>query len=288
MSDESDRATPGASASSRALERATEKSLDGLGAFFGAICMPAAEEFGLLLRDRVAEFRKRNVQKIAEKTYRKLQQLDRETTGDASPVLVKMVIEEASWASDDVIQDMWAGLLAEASTRAAASDDSIIYTDILKRLTPFQARVINCVYYDPRCVSLSQPIGTQNSTAFYPENEIRYSVREILELFPGDLSDVVPIAHATHDKLLETESDHGIAIGTFRPQLEWLVTNGLLYDFDYGSSEQGGIRIIPTYKGMDFYLRCIGNYFYPIEACILSMQHQWKQRGKDPFSYRAT
>lgn len=288
MSDGSDEDSLARSASSRALERATEKSLDGLGAFFGAICMPAAEEFGLLLRDRVAEFRRKNVQKIAEKAYRKLQQLDRDATGDASPVLVKMVIEEASWASDDVVQDMWAGLLAGASTRAAASDDSIIYTDILKRLTPFQARVINCVYYDPRCVSLSPPIRPQNSVDFHPENELKYSVREVLELFPGDLSEVVPIADATHDKLLETESDHGIAIATFRPQLDWLVTNGLIYDFDYMPSDDASIRVIPTYKGMDFYLRCIGNYFYPIEACILSMQYQWKQRGKDPFSYRAT
>ncbi len=35
---------------SKAIEKATDKTVDGLGAFFGAICMPAAEEFGLLLR----------------------------------------------------------------------------------------------------------------------------------------------------------------------------------------------------------------------------------------------
>ena len=37
----------------KAVEKATDKTVDGLGAFFCAICMPAAEEFGLFLKDKV-------------------------------------------------------------------------------------------------------------------------------------------------------------------------------------------------------------------------------------------
>ena len=45
----------------KAVEKATDKTVDGLGSFFGAICMPAAEEFGLLLKDKVAAYRQRNL-----------------------------------------------------------------------------------------------------------------------------------------------------------------------------------------------------------------------------------
>ena len=37
----------------KAIEKATDKTVDWLCAFFCAICMPASEEFGLLLRDKV-------------------------------------------------------------------------------------------------------------------------------------------------------------------------------------------------------------------------------------------
>jgi hypothetical protein len=51
-------ATAGAAALGPALTKVADKTIDGVGAFFGAICMPAAEEFGLLLRDRVNAFQR--------------------------------------------------------------------------------------------------------------------------------------------------------------------------------------------------------------------------------------
>lgn len=121
----------------KAVEKVTEKSVDGVGAFFGAICMPAAEEFGLLLRDKVAAFRKKNLESIANKSREKIEHQKLEPTGDANPLLLRQIIEDASWTEDSSIQSMWAGLLAVASSKSAVADDSLVYTDILKRLTPF-------------------------------------------------------------------------------------------------------------------------------------------------------
>ena len=56
----------------KAAEKIVEKSVDGIGLFFGAICMPAAEEFGLLLRDKVAVFRRKNIEAIADKSKKKM------------------------------------------------------------------------------------------------------------------------------------------------------------------------------------------------------------------------
>ena len=49
------------------INTVTKGAVDGAGAFFGRICLPAAEEFGLLLRDKVSAWRARNIVRIAEK-----------------------------------------------------------------------------------------------------------------------------------------------------------------------------------------------------------------------------
>lgn len=272
----------------KAVEKITEKSVDGVGAFFGAICMPAAEEFGLLLRDKVAAFRKKNLESIATKSREKIEHQKLEPTGDANPLLLRQIIEDASWTEDPSIQSMWAGLLAVASSKRAVADDSLVYTDTLKRLTPFQARLINRIYSDPRCCSVKQPIASHSDSVFYPENKLIYSVVDVLKQFPGDLSDIVPIANSTHEKILSTANDHGIAISRFRPQIEALVTLGLIHEVHFLSHGAEGIRVFPSLKGLDFYMRCLGYSIYPLEAFIVTLQHWCQLRGIDPFAYQET
>ena len=50
-----------------ALSHATKNSIDGASAFLGRICLPAAEELGLLLQDKVRAWRAKNaVSVVAE------------------------------------------------------------------------------------------------------------------------------------------------------------------------------------------------------------------------------
>jgi hypothetical protein len=272
----------------KAIESATVKTVDGLGTFFGAICMPAAEEFGLFLRDKVAAFRQENLTKIAEKTQKKIKHQKIEPSGQANPVLVKEVIEQASWCEDDGVQSMWAGLLAVASGTTAAADDSLVYIDILKRLTPFQAHLINEIYFDPRCCSVKPPIGIHEDDAFYPENRVIFSNVEILKIYPGDLSEIVPIANKSHEQLLETEEDHPIAISRFRPQIETLKVLGLIHDVKFLNNNKDGLYFFPSLKGLDFFMRCLGYSIYPLEAFILTFQHWNREKGIDPFTYKET
>lgn len=276
----------GAKPLAKAVEKITEKSVDGLGAFFGAICMPAAEEFGLLLKDKIAAFRKRNLEAIASKSKQKIEHQRLEPTGDANPLLLRQIIEDASWTEDPSIQSMWAGLLAVASSRRAVADDSLVYTDTLKRLTPFQARLVNRIYSDPRCCSVKPPIASHAESVFYPENKLIYSVVDVLKQYPGDLSEIVPIANSTHEKILSTEVDHGIAISRFRPQIEALVTLGLVHEVHFLNRGNEGVRVFPSLKGLDFYMRCLGYSIYPLEAFILTLQHWCELRGIDPFTYQ--
>lgn len=286
MSDDKSLDILGTKPLAKAVEKITEKSVDGVGAFFGAICMPAAEEFGLLLKDKVASFRNKNLESIANKSKEKIQHQKLEPTGDANPQLLRQIIEDASWTEDANMQSMWAGLLAVASSKRAAADDSLVYTDTLKRLTPFQARLINRIYSDPRCCSVKPPIGAHPESVFYPQNKLIYTSVDILEQFPGDLSDIVPIANSTHEKILSTKGDHGIAISRFRPQIEALVTLGLIYEVYFLEHGKEGIRVSPSLKGLDFYMRCLGYSVYPLEAFIVTLQHWCRLRGVDPFTYQ--
>ncbi|NQU66918.1 MAG: hypothetical protein HQ510_03145 [Candidatus Marinimicrobia bacterium] len=84
-------------------------SIDGAGAFLKAICLPAADEFGLLVKDRVIYWRAQNAIKIAMKAKRLLKDIDI-SNQSAPPRIVMEIIEKGSWNSEDYIQNCWAGL----------------------------------------------------------------------------------------------------------------------------------------------------------------------------------
>jgi hypothetical protein len=46
---------------SRAVERVTDSVMSGAEAILGRVCLPAAEELGLLFRDKVSAWRQRNL-----------------------------------------------------------------------------------------------------------------------------------------------------------------------------------------------------------------------------------
>jgi hypothetical protein len=248
--------------------------------------MPAAEEFGLLLRDRVTAFRVRNLAAIAEKTQKKMKDRQIETSGDANPLLIKTVIEDASWQEDDVIQEMWAGLLSVASGDSAALDDSLIYSDTIKRLTPFQARFLQMVYEDPRICS-HNPNSYSSETrimpgAFLPPNQLEYAADEILKLYPGDLKKFAQIA-VEHSEILNDARNQALALMRFRPQFEGLTTMGLVHRIVFGPDFT---NVIPTLKGVDLYMRGLGYKVYPIEAFLLTQRSWCEKRGIDPNTYR--
>jgi len=182
---------------------------------------------------------------------------------------------------------MWAGLIAAASDTAAAADDSLVYTDALRRLTPFQARVLNHVYGDPRCCSVNTQQIVDDSL-YTPTNPLIYTAHEILSLYPDDLSKFVNIAHVTHEDVLQNETNHGLALGRFRPQIDGLVSAGLFRDARISRGAFGGVSFLPSMKGLDLYMRGLGYKVYPLEAFILTQQHWCQLKGIDPASHRTT
>src|SRR5258706_6894070 len=95
-----------------AVKAATEGLVTGAGAFLGRICLPAAEEIGLLFKDRVSHWRALQSAKIVNKSKRILESLPNSEPLHAHPRIVGSVIEKGSWVDSDNVQEMWAGLLA--------------------------------------------------------------------------------------------------------------------------------------------------------------------------------
>lgn len=106
------------------------------------ICLPAAEEFGFLLREKVGGWRASNAEKIAEKAQAKLSKYNRDNV-HGHPRLVMQVIENGSWIDDNVIQSAWAGILASSCTENGTDDSNVIFVTLLNRMTGVGIRILN-------------------------------------------------------------------------------------------------------------------------------------------------
>lgn len=127
---------------SKSVEKITEKSLDGASAFLSRICLPAAEEFGLLLQDHVKSWRANKATKLAMKAEKKVLLYHGESDVKVHPRIAHSIFEEGSWAEDEIIHDMWAGLLASGCEETGLDDSNVIFIAALKQLTALQVRVI--------------------------------------------------------------------------------------------------------------------------------------------------
>src|SRR5262249_47562510 len=117
--------------------------LDGLSSVLGRICLPAAEEFALILRDKLAGYRATNLIAMKAKLEQKLADNKVPVGAHAPPRLVQSIIEQSSWIDDGMVQDMWAGLPSSSCTEDGDDDSNLIFTNLLGDLTKLQARVLN-------------------------------------------------------------------------------------------------------------------------------------------------
>jgi hypothetical protein len=119
----------------------TQAAVSGASAFLGRICLPAAEEFGLLLRDKVRAWRARNLARILQRAEEKLAGAH----GQAHPRVVAQVLESGSWTDADDVQEMWAGLLSSSVQQEGGDDSGIVFADLLSRITTAEARILRFV-----------------------------------------------------------------------------------------------------------------------------------------------
>jgi len=137
------------------ISKTTTATLDAASAFLSRICLPAAEEFGLLLQDKVRVWRSNNALKVVSIAQRRLQNANDKL--HAHPRLVSSVLEHGSWSDEKELQEMWGGLLASSCTKDAKDDSNVIFVHLLSHLTSLQARILT--YSCENCVKNTDQYG---------------------------------------------------------------------------------------------------------------------------------
>jgi hypothetical protein len=127
---------------SDAAKAAVEATRAAVSEVWTALLRPAATEVGLELRSRVAEWRLRNAARVADRVKARLAD-----AGDVSvhPRLGIVLLEQSSLAEDELLQDMWAGLVAASAASGEGDDGNLMFTDLLSRLTASEARLLEWV-----------------------------------------------------------------------------------------------------------------------------------------------
>ncbi len=124
------------------LRIATQGGIDGAAAFLSRVCLPAAEELGFALRDRVSVWRARNQIQMLDKANNIHLASGPGSVDRLSPRLAHVAIDAASWIDDEQVQAMWSGLLASSTSPDGRSDENLIFMSLLKQLSSFEVSVL--------------------------------------------------------------------------------------------------------------------------------------------------
>lgn len=224
---------------SESVRIATKRTFDGAAAFLSRVCLPGAEEFGLLLRDRISAWRARNATRILSYANQKLHELPEDGSA-LHPRLLHEAIDEGSWVDDDDIQRMWAGILISGLSPDGRSDENLFFATILKQLSTLQVKVLHLAV--ARSTKEVSPHGLP--------------MAKCDELTIAELSAGVGEGDVYR---LDRELDHLRELG--------LIGDGLSGGIAYST---GLVEISPTALALYLYVRAQGSKSSPVEYFGLS------------------
>lgn len=118
------------------------KSFQGVEGFLKSVCVPALDEIGLLLKDKVRSWRLNNILSIIEKAKGKIGFQEGQLQIQAHPRVALSIIDNGSLNDNDEVQEMWAGLFASSCTTSGQEDENLIFVDLLKQLTNGEAKIL--------------------------------------------------------------------------------------------------------------------------------------------------
>jgi len=110
------------------------------------------------------------------------------------------LLQAASLEENDQLQDLWAKLLVNFSIVSSSIEASRTYIDILERISPLEAEIINAVYIHPYKVIHHKGVGTQKlpSTSDALPEKMDEAARKAVEIEP---SSEIKLALANLDRL---------------------------------------------------------------------------------------
>ena len=205
-----------------ALKVTVEKSLETAQTFLYALCRPAAEEVGLLLRDRVRDWRATNLSRIANKAHGLISITEDGAQLRAPPRIVHELMEHGSWCEDEQLQQMWAGLLATSCSPDGKDESNLLFMDILKRLSSVEAKFIEHV-----CKKVKLRLDRKGYLAAPP---LDISIEEILSV-TGWSDKTLARAHLNHLTSLGLLADQPDINFGKQPLFPWVQAQSLALHF---------------------------------------------------------
>ena len=114
--------------------------------FFSNLTKVPAEEFGGLLADRIKFWRLKQAVGLKEKLDVFMQQRGIEDTREVPPKLTVSILDGSTLEDDDELHTEWAKLLTNAIDPSFKPEVRIVYTDILRSLNAFDAKLLHEIY----------------------------------------------------------------------------------------------------------------------------------------------
>lgn len=213
--------------------KAIEKSIDGLGAFLGKICMPVAEEIGLYFQDKVKVWRANNATEIGKRAEKLVNANGGIEGKSIHPLLAWKIIENGSLADSNELQDAWAGLLA-SSCSEHPDDSNHIFIDILGQLTSLQVKII-----DYSCNNSNKFVSKQGFIQ----------------------SDTLSVSKGVIFKICDSDDLHRID-----REMDRMRASGLFGPFGGGfHPDEAIVDLTPSPLCLQFYARCCGFNGSPVD-----------------------
>jgi hypothetical protein len=197
--------------------------------FLCRLCGSEAEEAILLLGGELHPDRTATVVKIALAAEDLLAAEPDAGRMRAHPKLVANILRHASWHSDELTMQLWAGLLASSCALDAPDDSNQIFVDLLVHDTPMQAKIF--------ILACEQALGSAPGAEISASGCIVLSPKEMFELT------------GVHD------------FNRAAIELAYLFNLGLIQKvFDFTSYHRvDSFDITPSSVGLELYKHCHGH-----------------------------
>ena len=217
------------------LKLAVEKGFDAAEALLSRICIPAAEELGLLFKDKVSYWRLNNIIRMLNKSSKMIEFENDKLQLTAHPRVVKEIMDNGSWCDDDSLQEMWAGLFASSTNENYRDDVNLLFANTLKQLTSNQVKILN--------------YACENCEIIIDRNNLVYANRVDLSV-----DELKRIAEFEHTYKIDCELD-------YLRNLELLIEGS---GFGIGE-EQLQATLIPSPFAISLYVKCKGSLLSPAD-----------------------
>jgi len=214
----------------KAVAKVADKTVDGVGRFLGKICMPVAEELGLYFQDGVRKWRADNAMKVAGGAESILDENGGCEGKNVHPLLAWKIMENASFADTEELQNFWSGMLA-SSCSEGFDDSNHMFVDIMSQLTKLQVKVLT--------------YACDNSTTYLNAQGFL-----LTDAFIVSQDEIFDICNCTDLDRVDRELDRLSSLG--------LITSTSFASNGGFDSLTGDASIQPTPLCLQFYARCRG------------------------------